>query len=223
MWRLELAWSIVLWKSFKKSSCGGWSRFKATSLLILWEKLVWRLELVWTSFLHKSFEKSSFGGWSWFEAFSFTNPLRKAHLEAGIGLKHFPLLILWEKLVWRAEVIGRLELVLPSDSLFAGSSWFGARSFINPKGKACLEAGPGLKHFPLQILYKKLIWRLELVWGIFRYKSFKESLFGGWSWFEALSFTNPLRRCRWEAGACWRHFPWVESGAGLKHFPLQII
>ena len=40
----------------------------------------------------------SFGGWTWFEAFSSINPLRKAHLEAGAGLKHIPLLILSEKL-----------------------------------------------------------------------------------------------------------------------------
>ena len=59
-------------------------------LEILREELVWRLELVWSVFLNKSFEKSSFGGWSWFDAFSFTSPLRRAHLEAGAGLSSFP-------------------------------------------------------------------------------------------------------------------------------------
>ena len=137
----------------RKSSVRGWSLTEAFPLQILWERRDWRLELVWGTFLYKSFQKDLIGGWSWLEASSFTNPLRKAWLEAGASLRHFPLQILWERLRWR----------------------------------------------------------LELVRGIFLYKSFKKSSFGCWSLFEALSFTNPLRKA------------WLEAGAGLKHLPLQII
>ena len=137
----------------RKSSVRGWSLTEAFPLQILWERRDWRLELVWGTFLYKSFQKDLIGGWSWLEASSFTNPLRKAWLEAGASLRRFPLQILWERLCWR----------------------------------------------------------LELVRGISLYNSFKKSSFGCWSWFEALSFTNPFRRAQ------------LEAGAGLMHFPFQIL
>ena len=41
---------------------------------------------------------------------------------------------------------------------------------------------------------KSLLWRLVLVWSIFLYWSFERSSFGGWGYFEALSFSNLLRK-----------------------------
>ena len=106
--RLELVWSIFLYKSLKKSFIWGWSWFEASCftnpwrkssfetgsglnffrLQILKETLHLRLELVWSIFLYKSLKKSFIWGWSWFEASCFTNPLRKSSFEAGSGLKH---------------------------------------------------------------------------------------------------------------------------------------
>ena len=40
------------------------------------------------------------------------------------------------------------------------------------------------------MLWKRLRWRLDLVWGIPCYKSFKKSLTTGWSWFEAVAFAD---------------------------------
>ena len=37
---------------------------------------------------------AGFAGRSWFEAFSFMHPLREVHLEAGAGLEHLPSVIL---------------------------------------------------------------------------------------------------------------------------------
>ena len=50
--RLELVWSILLYKSLKKSFIWGWSWFEAfcfTDPLDPWETLHLRLELVWCS------------------------------------------------------------------------------------------------------------------------------------------------------------------------------
>ena len=167
------------------------------------------LWLVRSIFLYISFEKGLFGDWGWFGPFSSTNPLRKARSEAGAGLKHFPLQILWEKLIWRLDLVWS---TFPfKKSSLGGWSWFETFSFTNHMRKAHLEARPGLKHLPLLILYENLVWRQKLVWSTFLYKSFKKkhicrlelvwstllskswrkSLFGGWGWFGTFSFTNP--------------------------------
>ena len=73
------------------------------------------------------------------------------------------------------------------------------------------EAEAGLKHFLLQILKEKLRLRLELIWSILLYRSFKKVFIWSWIWFEASCFTNPLRKSSFEAGA------------GLDHFPSQIL
>ena len=78
-------------------------------------------------------------------------------------------------------------------------------SFTNPLRKARLESGAGLRQFPLQILWEKLAWRLDLVWATFLYKSFEKSSPGVWSWFEAVCFAYPLRK------AC------LETEAGLMN------
>ena len=48
--------------------------------------------------------------------------------------------------------------------------------------------------------------RLVLLWSFFLYKSFKESLFGGWSWSEAISFTNPWEKLVWGLEMDWCTF-----------------
>ena len=68
-----------------------------------------------------------------FDAFCVKHPLRKARLEAGAGLEHFPL-----------QSIRK--------SSFGGWSLIEALSFTNPLRKARLEAAAGLRHFPLQSL-----------------------------------------------------------------------
>ena len=92
----------------------------------------------------------------------------------------------------------------------------GACSFTNSQRKSCVETVAGLRQFPLQVLWEKLVWRLELVWGmclcksfkkssdleaelvwiIFIHKSFKKGSVGNWSWVEAFSFTNPLEEAQ---------------------------
>ena len=52
-----------------------------------------------------------------------------------------------------------------------------------------------------------------------------------WSWFDAFSFANPLRKAPLEAGAGLKQSSFtnplrkarLEAGAGLKHFPLQVL
>ena len=52
-----------------------------------------------------------------------------------------------------------------------------------------------------------------------------------WSWFDASSFANPLRKAPLEAGAALKQIPFtnplrkarLEAGAGLMHFPLEIL
>ena len=77
--------------------------------------------------------------------------------------------------------------------------------------KASSEAGAGLKHLALQILWESLHLRLDLVWSILLYKSFKKGFIWSWSWFEASCFTDTLRKASFEAGS------------GLKLFLLQIL
>ena len=48
-----------------------------------------------------------------------------------------------------------------------------------------LEAGAGLEHFLLQILWRRLEWRLELFCSIFLYRSVQKQFIGCWSWFGA--------------------------------------
>ena len=68
-------------------------------------------------------------------------------------MKPFPLLILYEKLVWRLELVCSTFLYKSfKKSSFGGWSWLGALSFSNPLREACVEAGASLKHFPLHIL-----------------------------------------------------------------------
>ena len=72
-----------------------------------------------------------------------------------------------------------------------------------------MEAGAGLKDFPLLILYEK-------------------NSFGGWGGFEAFSFTNTLRKAHLVTGADLTHFTFInplrklhlEAGPGLDHSPL---
>ena len=109
--RLELVWSILLHKSFKKGFIWGWIWFEASCctdhlrkasfeaeaglkhlvLQIHQESLHLRLELVWNIFLNKFFKKGFIRDWSLFEAYSYTSPLRKAFIEAGVDSKHLAL------------------------------------------------------------------------------------------------------------------------------------
>ena len=114
-----------------------------------------------------------------------TNHSRKARLQAGAGLMHFPLQILWGKLIWSLELLWPIFSYKSfRKSAFGGWSWTDPFPFTNPLGEARLEAGAWLRHFPLQILWGRLVWRLQLVWGTFLYRPFEKSLFGGWSWFD---------------------------------------
>ena len=53
--------------------------------------------------------------------------------------------------------------------------------------------------------------RLVLLWCILLGKSFEKSSFGGQSWSEASSFTNPLGKAR------------IQAGDGVGCFPLQML
>ena len=84
-----------------------------------------------------------------------------------------------------------------------GWSWFEACCFTDPLRKASFEAGSGLNLSPLQILRETCHLRLQLVWNIFFYKSLKKSFVWGWSWFEASSFTDPLRGLHLKLDLVW--------------------
>ena len=56
-------------------------------------------------FLFTCFEKNLITGWSQCEASSFTNPLRKARVQAGAGVGCFPLQMLPERLDCRPELL----------------------------------------------------------------------------------------------------------------------
>ena len=78
-----------------------------------------------------------------------------------------------------------------------GWSWFEAFSFTNSQRKASFEAWADLKHLALQILQENLHLRLDLVWIILLYRSFRslrKRFICGWSWFGSFSFTNPPRK-----------------------------
>ena len=168
------------------------------------------LALCWSDVC--SFKKGFIRGWSWSEASSFTCPVRKTSFEAGAGLKHFVLQILWESLHLRLDLVWSVLLYKSFRKGFIWSwSWFEASCFTDPLRKASFEAGSGLKFFPSQILKEMLHLRLELVCSIFFYKSFKKVFIWGWSWFEASCLTNPLRKSSFEAGS------------GLKHLALRIL
>ena len=132
---------------------------------ILWEKFVWRPELVWGIFLYKSFEKSPFGSRSWPQAFCKSS--RKSSCGGWSWIEAFSF----------TNPLGKGRLEAGAGLMM---SWTDAFSFTNPLGKARLEVGAWLVHFPSQILWGKLVWRLQLVWG----EAFEKSLFGGWSWFD---------------------------------------
>ena len=70
-------------------------------------------------------------------------------------------------------------------------SWFEASCLTNP--------------------LRNLHLRLNMVWIILLYKSFKKGFTWSWSWFEASCFTDPLRKASFEAGS------------GLELLPLQIL
>ena len=57
---------------------------------------------------------------------------------------------------------------------FGDWSWFEVFFLTNPWRKTCLEAGAGLKQLPPKIIQEKLIWRLQVVWGILLHSSFKK-------------------------------------------------
>ena len=103
--------------------------------------------------------------------------------------------------VWKVafEVVGPRSYVMSN---------LEAVSFTSPLRKAGLEAGSGLRHFLLEILWEELVYRLGLLCGIFLHKPFKKSLITSCSWCTAFSFTDPLqvlvRKTRLQAGAVLR-------------------
>ena len=117
------------------------------------------------------------------------------------GSLHLRLELVWSILLYRSFEKGFIW----------GWSWFEASCFTAPLRNQSLKAGAGLKHLPLHALWEKLHLRLELVWSILLYRSFKKSFIWGWSWFESFSFVNPSRNSSFEAEA------------GLDHLPLQIL
>ena len=175
---------------FQKHVITGWCRSEACSLTsprrkawvesvaglkhfplhILWEKLVWRLGLVWYIFLYKSFKKSLFGSWSWFEAFSVTNPLRTARLD--VVFSSHP-----SSIYSITYLINAITSVHASfqEHVITGWCLSGACSFTNSQRKSCVETVAGFRQSPLQVLWERLVWRLELVWCTFLYKSLRKA------------------------------------------------
>ena len=94
------------------------------------------------------------------------------------------------------------------NDLIGGWSWFETVSFTSPLRKAWLQSVAGWMHFLLQILWEKLDYRLEPVWSIFLYKSFKRSLITGWGWCKAFSITNQSQVLVRTA--------WLQDGAVLR-------
>ena len=152
--------------------------------------------------------------WTWSGAFALPNPLIKAwsglkhflsqilygktRLQTGAGLKHFPLHILYEKA--RLQT-GAVE----------------AFSFINPLWKGQITNWSSLEleaFFITNPLWTRGDHRLELFWSTFPYKSFMNKpdyrLELMWSTFPCKSLTKGFGN------------DWLQAGAGLHYFPLQI-
>ena len=124
----DVNWSAMLLITLKAGA-----GLKHLALQILQESLHLRLDMVWSILLYKSFEKVFIWGWIWFESFCFTNPLRKASLEAEAGLKHLALQILWERLHLRLDLVWSFFLYKSLKKSFIwGWSWFEAFFFTNP-------------------------------------------------------------------------------------------
>ena len=76
-------------------------------------------------------------------------------------------------------------------------------SDVSPLRKASLDAGAGLKHLPSHALWEKLHLKLELVWSILFYNSFKKAFIWDWIWFEASCLSDPLRRLQLRLKLVW--------------------
>ena len=76
-------------------------------------------------------------------------------------------------------------------------------SDVNPLRKASLDTGAGLKHLPSHALWEKLHLKLELVWSILFYKSFKKAFIWDWIWFEASCLSDPLTRLHLRLKLVW--------------------
>ena len=160
------------------------------------------MELVWSILLYKSFKKVFIWGWIWFEASCFTDPSRKASFEAGSGLKLFPLQILKETLHLRPELGWSILLNNSLKKVFIwGWIWFEASYSTDTLRKASFEAVSGLKLLPLQILKEALHLRLELVWSILLYKSFKKVFI--WGWIRWIQLQKTSHQSIWLASLTW--------------------
>ena len=128
--RLELVWSIFLYKLAKKSFIWGLSWFETSCFTNPLKIFIW--------------------GWIWFESSCFTDPLdpwENDSFVTGAGLDHFPSQILQERLHLKLKLVWSTLLHRSFKKGFIeGWSWFEASCLTDPLRKASFEAGPGLKH-----------------------------------------------------------------------------
>ena len=193
--------------------------------------------MVWSILLYKSFEKIFIWGWIWFESFCFTNPLRKASLEAEAGLKHLALQILWERLHLRPDLVWSIFLYKSLKKGFIWANVIGTRfcigltslcsQTITSYGDQLLRILQMRQHFKfglvqlrrtssqmrhpvLHVRWTLCYWITPLTRTPYCVQAFKKSFIWGWIWFEASCFPDPSRKAPFEAEVGLK-FVWAQT------------